>query len=155
MAKPPWAPLTVYNEDNNVIFVGSETTADKWYQVFWDGERWKCTCKDYLKNKESCKHIKTYLESLSQTEGGRESEESGGMAVPPPSTTSTFSKWVVTIHGKETIRYQGLLAMAHEQGLVSLGARFSEINEKLAVAWAWAFFKDGRKFYESGESTPQ
>jgi hypothetical protein len=151
MAKREWSPLLVCVEGDNVIFVGSESIRDGWYQVFWDGERWKCTCKDYLKNKEHCKHIKAYLESLARTEGGQEPEE-GGMVVPPPATIP--SKWIVTIHGKETIRYQGLLAMAHEQGLMSLSAKFTQISSELAVATAFAIFKDGRKFFEAAESTP-
>jgi hypothetical protein len=156
MAKRTWAPLAVVVEDDNVIFVGSETVRDGWYQVFWDGEKWKCTCKDYLRNKEPCKHINAYLETLSETEGGRGEEEGEhvtSMIIPPPPTQNGMAKWIVTIHGKETIRYQGLLAMAHAQGLMHFGARFTEVTEKRATAWAWAHFKDGRKFYEAGDAT--
>ena len=76
------------------------------------------------------------------------------MITPPPPTQNGLSKWTVTIHGQETIRYPGLLAMAHEQGLVQLGARFIDVTETRATAWAWAFFKDGRKFYEAADATP-
>ena len=45
--------------------------------------------------------------------------------------------------------------MAHEQGLVSLSAKFTSLTAELAVATAFAIFKDGRKFFEAAEATPQ
>jgi hypothetical protein len=58
------------------------------------------------------------------------------------------------IHGKEFIQYAGLLAMAHEQGLTELGSGFITVSETLALAFAWATFKDGRKFWDAGDATP-
>ena len=65
-----------------------------------------------------------------------------------------LSKWVVTIHGKETIRYQGLLALAHAKGLKELGAAFISVTDSLALAYAWAIFKGGRSFWDGGDATP-
>jgi len=142
--------------------VPSTSDPTKEYHVYKD--LGKCTCKGFVGSKH-CKHFGMVDEYIAEMEGGREPEEEaperfcppppeeGGMVVPPP-PAQNFSKWIVTIHGKETIRYQGLLAMAHEQGLVKLGARFTSITAELAVAWAWAYFKDGRQFTESGEATP-
>src|SRR2546423_11753665 len=96
------------------FFVSSETSEGEYQLVSVNGV-WKCTCKAYLKTKQPCKHIARLLEYLKERDGGVEPEEEG-MSVPPSSTQHGLSKWVVTIHGKETIRYQGLLAMAHEQG---------------------------------------
>jgi hypothetical protein len=101
--------------------------------------------------------VKEYLADM---EGGREPEEGGdhvaSMMTPPPSngTAPTLSKWVKRIHGKEFIEYQGLLAMAHEQGLTELGSGFMTVSETLAIAFAWATFKDGRKFWDAGDATP-
>jgi hypothetical protein len=143
------------------FFVSSETGEGE-YQLITVNGQWKCTCKAYLKTKQPCKHVHRLLEYLKQQDGGRELEEEGdhsagksAMITPPPHTTSSVSKWTVTIHGKESIRYQGLLAMAHEQGLVHLGALFISVTEERAVAWAWADFKDGRAFVEAAEATPQ
>ena len=133
-------------------FVASETGEGEYQLVNVNGI-WKCTCKAYLKSKLPCKHVDHLLAYLKEREGGVEPEEEG-MSVPPSSTQHGLSKWVVTIHGKETIRYQGLLAMAHEQGLASLGARFTSLTADLAVAVAEVVFTDGRKFWEAGESTP-
>jgi hypothetical protein len=73
----------------------------------------------------------------------------GGAGTPPPT-----SKWVKLIHGKEFISYEGLLAMAHEHGLQKLKAEFISVTDKLALAAAYATFKDGREFWEAGDATP-
>jgi hypothetical protein len=101
-------------------------------------------------------------EYLAEMEGGR---EDGGdlvaltsdMITPPPNSNGTapaMSKWVKRIHGKDFIQYEGLLAMAHEQGLQEMGAGFMTVSETLAIAFAWATFKDGRKFWDAGDATP-
>ena len=138
--------------------VPSETEAGKVYRVYTHMTPWKCTCPGNLKH-HHCKHLEMVKDYLAEMEGGRESEEvstpsEGGMVVPPPPTPNGLSKWIVTIHGKEAIRYQGLLAMAHEQGLINFGARFTDVTDTLATAWAWAHFKDGRRFYEAADATP-
>ena len=69
-------------------------------------------------------------------------------------TSSPSSKWVKLIHGKEFITYEGLLAMAHEHGLIELSAEFISVDDKLALAASYAVFKDGRKFWEAGDATP-
>ena len=70
-------------------------------------------------------------------------------------STSPLSKWVKLIHGKEFITYEGLLAMAHEKGLQELGCGFMSVSATLAIAFAWAKFKDGRFFWDAGDATPQ
>jgi hypothetical protein len=156
--------ISLGNQPHEYI-VPSETEAGKVYRVYTHVDPWKCTCPGHLKH-HHCKHPAMVREYLAEMNGGREPEEEipdrfcplppkeGGMVVPPPPTQNGLSKWIVTIHGKETIRYQGLLAMAHEQGLVSLSARFTSLTSELAVAMAFAKFKDGRAFFEAGESTP-
>jgi hypothetical protein len=111
--------------------------------------------------------VKEYLADM---EGGRKpeeeqvperfcpppSEEEGMVVLPATSngTAPTLSKWVKSIHGKDFIQYEGLLAMAHEQGLQELGSGFMTVSETLAIAFAWATFKDGRKFWDAGDATP-
>jgi hypothetical protein len=130
--------------------VESETDPEHWYQVFANETVTKCTCKGYLTHK-TCKHLAVVQEYLQQTEGGREVEETRGPAQPD---TDQLSKWLTTIHGKAFIRYEGLLALAHEQGLLELGATFVSVTGDLALAWAWARFNDGRTFWEAGDATP-
>ena len=138
----------------NLFEVESEREAEKWYQVFANGTVIKCTCEAYKKSKapKHCKHIPVVQEFLQQTEGGREPEEEGVMSIPPP--TPGLSRWTKLIHGKEFIEYQGLLALAHEQGLQELAAEFISVTPELALAAAHAFFADGRKFWDAGDATP-
>ena len=49
----------------------------------------------------------------------------------------------------------GLLAMAHEQGLIELKAEFIAVTDTLALAAAYAVFKDGWKFWwDAADATP-
>ena len=144
-------------ESSYLFEVESESQPDKWYQVFANGTVIKCTCKGYL-NQKTCKHLAAVQEYLQKTEGAIEPEEDHfpqpeNMVVPP--ATPGLSRWIKKIHGKDFVQYEGLLAMAHEQGLTELGAEFISVDEKIALAFAWAIFKDGRKFWESGDATPQ
>jgi len=129
--------------------VESETDPGKWYQVFANGTVLKCTCKGYL-TQRSCTHLEAVQQSLQQTEGGMEPEETG---VPLPGTLD-LSRWITKIHGRDFIQYAGLLAMAHEQGLQALSAAFISVTPELALAAAHAFFADGRKFWDAGDATP-
>jgi hypothetical protein len=130
--------------------VESGSQPDKWYQVFANGTVMKCSCKGYLTQK-TCKHLDTLQQYLRQTEGGVEAEETG---ISPPGTRN-LSRWIKKIHGRDFIEYQGLLALAHEQGLIELGAEFISVTPELALAAAHAYFKDGRKFWDAGDATPQ
>jgi len=132
--------------------VPSESDPTKIYHVYMD--LGKCTCPGFLSHK-SCKHIEVWVpQYIQEMEGCHDGVE--GMTVPPPSPTPkpTLSKWVKQIHGKDFITYEGLLAMAFEQGLESLGAEFVSVTAELAIAKAWADFKDGRAFVESADATP-
>ena len=56
------------------------------------------------------------------------------------------AQYIVTIQGKPYVRYAGLLALAHQRGLMSLKARFISVTPDLALAEAEATFADGRVF---------
>ena len=135
---------------SHLFEVESETDSDKWYQVFANGTVMKCTCRGYLSHK-TCKHLGEVQQYLQHTEGAIEAEETG----VPLQGTPRLSKWITKIHGKEFIQYAGLLALAHEQGLTEMGSGFITVSETLALAFAWATFKDGRKFWDAGDATPQ
>jgi hypothetical protein len=181
MQKPIWVPLMVYHEDDHTQFVASETKPDKWYQVFWEEryKRWKCACSDFLHKKRQqekegnegepidCKHITVYLKHITETEGGQADDEEidtpleHGETVFPATPTNgvvppafSLTRWVKQIHGKNFIEYEGLLALAHERGLVELGCAFISVTDTLALAFAWAKFCSGRMFWDAGDATP-
>jgi hypothetical protein len=72
-----------------------------------------------------------------------------------PLPTTIPAQYLVRIHGKPFVLYTGLLAMAHDAGLVKLEVRFVSVTETLAVAEARAEFRDGRVFVEAGDATPE
>jgi hypothetical protein len=136
----------------NLFEVESESEPGKSYQVFANGTVIKCSCKAYQtsKNPKTCKHLGAVQEYFQHTEGGMEEEETGETHRSGPG----ISRWIKKIHGRDFIEYQGLLAMAHEQGLLELGSTFISVTDSLALACAWAQFKDGRKFWDAGDATP-
>ena len=90
-------------------------------------------------------------------------ENPGETGLPPecsetpalPQETALPVQYLQLIDGKPFVKYAGLLTMAHAQGLQQLEARFTGVSDMLAVAQATATFRDGRRFTESGEATPE
>jgi hypothetical protein len=74
--------------------------------------------------------------------------------VPVPPAGTIPPHFLVTIQGKPFITFHGLLHLAHQQGLLSLSARFISVTAELALAEATAMFHDGRTFTEAADSTP-
>jgi hypothetical protein len=72
-----------------------------------------------------------------------------------PQETALPAQYLQLIDGKPFVKYAGLLTMAHAQGLQQLDAWFTGVSDTLAVAQATATFRDGRRFSESGEATPE
>ncbi len=71
-----------------------------------------------------------------------------------PETLTIPAHYLVEIQGKQFVRYIGLLALAHAQGLVSLAVEWTGNDPELSLAHAVAIFNDGRKFEESGDAAP-
>jgi hypothetical protein len=77
------------------------------------------------------------------------------VAAPPVVSVSVPQEFLVQIHGKPYIRFIGLLHIAHQRGLVSLKAEFTNVTPQLALARAVATFADGRVFEEAADSMPE
>src|SRR5437660_10697521 len=75
--------------------------------------------------------------------------------VPGTTTPHIPAQFLSEIHGKMFVQYAGLLAMAHDRGLVNLSAHFISVTDTLALAEATAEFTDGKTFMECADSTPQ
>jgi hypothetical protein len=80
--------------------------------------------------------------------------EQSATATLPPETVLP-APYLQLIDGKPFVKYAGLLTLAHAQGLQQLDAWFTGVSDTLAVAHATATFRDGRRFSESGEATPE
>ena len=82
--------------------------------------------------------------------------DTNGQAEAPVETPQSVpAQYITYLHGKPFVRYTGLLALAHERGLVSLKTRFISATSELALAEAEAPFADGKTYSECADSTPQ
>ena len=70
---------------------------------------------------------------------------------PVPSIPLQF---LATIQGKQFVLFSGLLAMATQQGLLSLTEEFTHVTDTYVLAQARAEFHDGRVFRGAADSTP-
>jgi hypothetical protein len=139
-----------------------------------------CSCPDYAKAPSHwCKHrisagIAKRVHARLRQQGeeatnGRaptpttpEEEPPATETTPEPSpTTDTITglpealkPHLVHLHGKPFVQYAGLLALAHERGLISLKASFISVTPELALAAAQATFADGTSYSECADATP-
>ena len=155
-----------FEDDGATCQVRSGTDATQFYPV--NGH---CACaRAQQAHKGLCKHRLSALLYLRADElfraGPPQPEQVLGSGAPdnddlPDAADLVASQkipkeYLQLIHGKLFIRYIGLLAMAHAQGLTSLSAKFvGPVTETLAVAEAQAVFADGRVFWESADATPK
>jgi hypothetical protein len=78
--------------------------------------------------------------------------------LPPiedPTPAGIDRRFLTYLHSKPFVKYAGLLALAHERGLVSLKVRFISVTPDLALAEAEATFADGTTYVDAADSTPQ
>jgi hypothetical protein len=69
-------------------------------------------------------------------------------------STGILERFVTHIQGKPFIQFQGLLALAHQQGLLALTEEVTHVTETYVMASARAEFHDGRVFRGVGDSSP-
>jgi hypothetical protein len=62
--------------------------------------------------------------------------------------------YLTTIQGRPFVKFEGLLALAHERGLVELSTTIVSVTESLAVCQCVAKFHDGRVFTDIGDASP-
>jgi hypothetical protein len=72
-----------------------------------------------------------------------------------PARRTIPARYIQKLQGKDFVRYAGLLHMAQAEGLVALSAVWTANDDELSLAHAVAIFADGRRYEESGDSTPQ
>jgi hypothetical protein len=164
--------------DDTTAKVASQSQGTTKYFVVNGG----CTCPDFAKAPSNwCKHRiaaglykrATVLvqRKLAQDNGASHGASHGRVDTPPvpqpdmPAPIAAQAEtsgvpeglkpYMVTLHGKPFVRYAGLLALAHERGLVQLTARIEFHSDALVLASATATFQDGRVFAEWADATPE
>jgi hypothetical protein len=136
--------------------VGSETDAETIYAVTREG----CDCMDAESKAPQgmCKHLIAWQIYRCAYGAVKGSVTTPTETAPAPEPTEAAlripAQFITHLHGKEFVQFGGLLAMAHEQGLQSLTARFITVEADLATAEATAVFQDGRRFTECGDASP-
>jgi len=140
-----------FEEDGHTAMVrGSREGV--WYTV-----NGACQCEDYERAPEQlCKHrlaVRIYIRA------GEALREPVVLDLEPESLPAPahgiLPEHIAMISGKPYIKYAGLLALAHAQGLQQITARFISVTDTLALAEAEIVFADGRRFTEAGDATPQ
>jgi hypothetical protein len=112
-----------------------------------------CTCPDYeCAPAHQCKHRIARGTAVRAVQIAKELGAPTRTApAPQPGIPPQF---LVEIAGKPFITFQGLLHLAHQQGLLSLKVEFLSVTADLALAKARADFHDGRLFEECGDAPP-
>jgi hypothetical protein len=123
-----------------------------------------CECKDFAKAPHQlCKHrlsaaIARRAQELTKAKlaGTNGHVDAPAQSAAPVETPQSVpAQYITYLHGKPFVRYAGLLALAHERGLVSLKAHLISVTAELALAEADATFADGKTYSECADSTPQ
>jgi hypothetical protein len=144
--------------------VGSQTHGTTTYHLV-DGT---CDCRDFEKAPDGwCKHriafgiykratalAKQKLEAQAESPRQEPVFPEPTSPVEAPATAQIPAQYLTEIHGKMFIKYEGLLTLAHERGLVTLSAHFISVTGDLALGEATAEFADGKIFKECGDATP-
>ena len=141
--------------DEDIILVSSETDTETSHTVTREG----CTCSDaeHKAPQGLCKHLlawQLYRRAYDLAKALVVQQTEPTIAEAAEATVRIPSQFITRLHGREFVQFGGLLAMAHEQGLQSLTARFVDVQAELATAEATAQFGDGRTFTECGDATP-
>lgn len=128
-----------------------------------------CPCLDATKNGEKfCKH-RLAAHIWARANEPQEASAKPTPAPPAPSSqgrpptyqaTSELEAAIlqahsVEIHGTQTIRYAGLLLVAHQRGLLTLTEEWVDNTAELSLAKATALFRDGSTWQAMADATPQ
>jgi hypothetical protein len=160
----------VFQDDGGLWTVASASTDSKRYSP-----NGTCSCQDHHFNKPRyCKHqLAMFLSQRVLTlmhqrpapvvpeemEVWPDNDPEDVAPVPAPATTRPRrqipAKYIQKLQGKDFVRFAGLLQMAQAEGLVELSAVWTANTAELSLAQAVAIFEDGRRYEESGDSSPQ
>lgn len=114
-----------------------------------------CACPASQYRDEPCKHRLALRLYQRVTTMLLEDDERWTITEPTGSAQPDIAAhFIVELHGKQFVTYAGLLALAHQRGLLSLSASFISVTSELAIAQATATFRDGRTFTEAADATP-
>jgi hypothetical protein len=111
-----------------------------------------CTAATYGK---ACRHLQAW--KLYQYVAKRYAQTTASAPVEPtPAPVSGIDpRFLTHIQGRPFVRFDGLLALAHERGLLELSTTVVSVTPEFAVCQAVARFQDGLVVTDIGDATPQ
>ena len=146
-------------QDDGSILVGSNTDPLKAYHLVGT----TCTCQDFERGQAPegwCQHrIAAGIQKRVQEQLGLGAQDhlDTQPAAPAPEAVSPADgidpRHIVLIQGKPFVKFAGLLELAHQRGLQSLGVTFTYNDPELALAQATAVFPFGA-FTDVGDASP-
>ena len=145
-------------DDGHTWTVASARTPGKEYRV-----NGACSCADaHYRAQKRCKHaLAVYLArktlELMQAPAAQEDPAPQAVPVEPAPAAPVHGiqpQYLTTIQGRPFVRFEGLLALAHERGLVALETTVVQVTSDGAVCQSTARFADGRVFTNIGDANP-
>jgi hypothetical protein len=119
-----------------------------------------CACKASAYRAEPCKHrlaLRLYqrVSDAMRDEEERWEPDDATPAFQPPRPSPTIpAEALLMIQGRPFVKFEGLLQLAHERGLVELSTTVVSVTLDMAVCQAIARFQDGRTFTDIGDASP-
>ena len=148
----------VFQSDDGAWTVDSASSVGVQYAV--NGH---CGCADshYRAGAGPCKHMlavqisrKTLQLMAQQTPLSDAVPAQGTETEPHEPMQGIDPHWIIRVQGKNFVRFEGLLSVAHERGLVSLETTVVRVTAALAVCQSTARFSDGLTVTDVGDASP-
>ena len=147
----------LFPEDDSRSAMVQSSDRQQWYAV--NGH---CTCKAAQYYEKPCCHrlaLRLYqrvADALLVDDTERWEPDDATPAFQPPVASPTIpAEHLTTIQGRSYVKFEGLLSLAHQRGLVALETTVISIGLDLAVCQATARFRDGRTFTDIGDASPE
>jgi hypothetical protein len=129
--------------------------------VPYDHVNGHCHGKASEYRKEPCKHrlaLRLYqrvADALLAEQERWEPDDANPAFQPPAATPAIPADAILHIQGKPFVKFEGLLALAHQRSLVELSTTVVQCTLDMAICQATARFQDGRSFTDIGDATPE
>jgi hypothetical protein len=145
----------LFVEESGRHAMAQSSDFQRWYHV-----NGACQCPASTYRQEPCKHrlaLRLYQRVCDALHIGAESYELAHNdyedAAPRPPTIPP--EHLVQVQGKPYVRFEGLLTLAHAQGLTALETTVTQASFDFAICQCTARFADGRTFTDIGDASPE
>jgi hypothetical protein len=148
--------LKVYQINDDVFFVES-SEGKICYRVMLSDDVTNCTCGDYSRNSKAdaefkCKHILAVFNAIPT--GDINTANLLKKKLP-----KLDERFIMTLEGKDFVKYPGLLDLGHQKGLSSIEVEILQTpnkdNGSFAICKATVIAKNGDTFTDIGDASPQ